>query len=186
MGINDIFYYLFYSSVILIYGIGINRATLLCENPENMFLKFIKMLISVCGTAVITYIIVSKILIKRNLAELFPLVAIFVYSCISIFLEALIRLTAKKNTADFAVSFLITLLAVNESNSLLQCFLICVLSTTAFFVFIPFLYAIRKRIEISYPSRYFKNSSLIFISIGVIIVVLAAYGASWLNPEVFN
>lgn len=184
--ISDFFYYLFYSSIVIVYGIGINRATILCENPKDMFLKFMKMLVSVCGTAVITYTIVSKLLIKHNLAELFPVIAIFLYSCISVFIEAIIRLTAKKNTADFAVSFLIILLSVNESSSLLQCFIICILSTISFYVFIPFLYSIRKRIEIAYPSKYFKNSSLLFISIGVIIIVLLSYGASWLNPEVFN
>lgn len=184
--ISDFFYYFFYSSALLIYGIGINRATILCENPDNMVLQFIKMLISVCCTAVITYALVTKILIKCNLAELFPFIAIVLFCCISVFLEAIIRLTAKKNTADFAVSFMIILLAVNESSSLLQCFIICILSTVTFFAVIPFLFAIRKRIEIAYPSRYFKNSSLIFISIGVIMIILAAYGASWLNPGVFR
>ncbi len=184
--ISDFFYYLFYSSAILIYGIGINRATILCENPDNMVLKFLKMLISVCGTSVITYVLVTKILIKCNLAELFPFVAIVLFCCISVFLEAIIRLTAKKNTSDFAVSFLIILLTVNESSSLLQCFIICIFCVVAFFGIIPFLFAIRKRIEISYPSRYFKNSSLIFISLGVLMIILAAYGASWLNPEVFR
>lgn len=184
--ISDFFYYLFYSSAILIYGIGINRATILCETPENMILKFIKMLISVCGTAVITYAVVTKILIKCNMAELFPFIAIVLFCCISVFLEAIIRLTAKNNTSDFAVSFLIILLAVNESSSLLQCFIICIFCTVGFFAIIPFLYAIRKRIEIAYPSRYFKNSSLIFISIAVIMIILAAYSASWLNPEVFR
>lgn len=184
--INNILYYFLFTSAVLIYGIGINRATIICENPKNILIYFIKMIITVCSSSVLTYIFSSKVLIPINIAELFPLVAILIFAIISVFIESIIRLTAKTDASEFSVSFLFLLLSVNESNTILECFIISLICCIAFYAMIPFLYAVKKRIEISYPTLSLKNSSIIFISLTVLIIILLAYNASWLNPEVFN
>lgn len=184
--IHNIFYYFIFTSAVLIYGIGINRATIICENPKNIFIYFFKMIITVCPSSVLTFIFVSKVLIPVNLVEMFPLIAILIFALISIFIEIIIRITAKTDAAELSVSFLFLLLAVNESNTILECFIISLICCAAFYAMIPFLYAVKKRIEISYPTLSLKNSSTIFISLTVLIIILLAYNASWLNPEVFN
>lgn len=184
--IADFFYYALYTSAVLIYGIGINRATIISEKPENYALLFVKMLITVISSAVLTYIIDLYLLIPVHLTELFPFVSVLIFSGVSVFIESIIRITSKTNAAELAVSLLTVILAVNESISLEQCVIISCFCTLSFYIFVPFLYAIQKRIEITRPATDFRNSSLLIISIALIILSLVAWNVSWLNPGVFQ
>jgi len=184
--ISNLFYYILYTSAVLIYGIGINRATVVCEKPEHIVLFAVKMLISVCSASVLTYLLIVNLFVPVHLAEIYPFIAVLIFSAISVFIESLVRITAKTSTAEFALSLLSVLISVNESTSVIECLLISCFCTLSFYLFIPFLYAIQKRIEISRPSTDFRNSSLIIISISIVIIALVAWNVSWLNPEVFQ
>jgi electron transport complex protein RnfA len=184
--ISDILYYLIYTSAVLIYGIGTNRATVVCLKPNHIVLYFVKMIITVsCSTALI-YLLTKSLLIPISIAELYPFIAVLVFSAVSVFIESLIRITSKITAAEFGVSLLCVLLAVNESTSLVQSVLIACLCTVSFYLFVPVIYSIRKRIEIGRPASDFENSSLILISVAIIMIVLVVWNVSWLNPGVFQ
>jgi len=184
--ISSFFYYVLYSSAILVYGIGINKANMLTETTSTVLIEGLKMILSVVGTATLTYLISYSLLLPVNLMELYPFVAVLIFAFISIIIESFVRITAKKNTAGYGVSVLCVLLAVSESTSLSECVLISCFCVFSFYLLVPFLYAIRKRIEVSRPMEEFENSSLIYISIAIIMIILLAWNVSWLNPGVFN
>src|SRR5574344_2025545 len=99
--IADFFYYTLYTSAVLIYGIGINRATIISEKTEDFLLFFIKMLLTVISSVVLTYIIDLYLLIPAHLTELFPFISVLVFSAISVFIESIIRITSKTSAAEF-------------------------------------------------------------------------------------
>ena len=111
--IYTIIYYAFFSSAVLFYGIGLNRSTLIPSSSEVLGTLF-KMLASILATTVLSWLFIQNILIPLGLAELYPLVSLLIFLGITIFFETLIRITAKTVTAEFHISYLIVLLALNE------------------------------------------------------------------------
>lgn len=179
--LHNFAYYLIYASALLIYGIGINRSVLLSSSPRHMLRGCLKMLLSVSASSSLTYLIVMNLLHPVRLTELYPFVAVLVYAVISIFIESVIRITSKKSATEYTVSVLAILLGVNESISLLDCVVnscFCVLSC---FMFLPVLYAVRKRTEVFRPKEDKKTDFLLLLSIAVIMIILLVWNVSWLN-----
>ena len=184
--LSDFFFYCFYASAVFLYGIGLNRAVLLSKKPKYLFWDCVKMLIATTSSVSLSYLVVQNSLCKVNLAELYPFVAVLIFCAISVFIEAIVRIAAKISMAEYTVSVLSILLSLNECTSLAQCVLKTCFCVLAFYICIPFLFALRKRIELSHPSKSFKNLSLLFISIAVLFLLLLTVNVSWLNPQIFN
>lgn len=184
--ISDIMYYFMYTSAVLIYGIGINRTTVVCQKPENILLYFVKMLITVSTSTALVFLLTKSLLVPVGICELYPFITVLVFSAISVFIESLIRITSKTTAAEFAVSLLCVLLAVNEGSSIGQSVIISCICTVSFYFFVPILYSIRKRIEIAHPAGDFENASLIMISVAIVMLALIVWNISWLNPGVLK
>ena len=184
--ISTLCHYFIYSSIILVYGIGINKATVLSEKPENIFIEGIKMLLSVVSSASLAYLVDLYLLLPVGLNDIYPFAAVLIYSIISVIIESFVRITARRNAAGFGVSVLCILLSVSESTTLSECVLIACYCVLSFYILVPILYAIRKRIEISRPLEELENSSLLYISISIIMLILVAWNVSWLNPGVLK
>ncbi len=174
-------YYLFFGSALFVYGIGINRSVLVSREPERLALDAVKLFLSVTGTALLTYLITVRLLVPVRIGEVYPFVAVLIFAVISVFIESIVRITINSSLAEYTVSILCILLAVNESSSLLECLLNSVLCIASYYLSIPVLFAMRKRIELSNPSDDFQNMSLLFFSIAVILVIFLSWNVSWLN-----
>lgn len=159
------------------YGIGMNRTLPLSRHPRRIISNFLKMLVTITISSVLTYLITDYILIPSKLAELYPFVAVIIFSILSIFIESVVRVATKKSTTEYAVSILAILLSVNESCSVLDCFIIAILCELSFFIFFFILYAVRKRIE--------KKPFLVIISISVILLILLSWNVSWIHKGGF-
>ena len=184
--ISNTLYYLVYTSAILIYGVGLNRLTLICQHPYHVGLNCIKMLITVSSTSVLTYLFTKRLLTPYSLTELYPFIAVIIFTFISVFIESIIRITTGINSSEFCLSMLFILLSVNECVNLLECLLNSVVCVCAFYISIPFLYCVRKRIEVSRSVKDFENSSLLFISVAIFMILLLSWNVSWLNGGVFH
>ena len=179
------FYYIFFSSAVILYGVGLNSATIICDSIHELFLPVIKILVNVLSTSVLSWLILKYFLIPLNLAELYPFAALLVFFIISIFIETLVRITTKKSTSDFSLSFLIILLALNESLNIVDVVLITCCSSVSFLILIPLLYSIKKRIDIAGTLQIHGNKkSLVLVSIAIIVTVLAVGNVSWLNQRI--
>ena len=88
-------YYLLFSSAILIYAIGLNRATIVTHIMQIFPLIF-KSLVATISSSVLSWLFIQYILIPLNLIELYPLVALLIFTVISIFLETIIRIISGK------------------------------------------------------------------------------------------
>lgn len=149
-------YYLLFSSSVLIYGIGFNTAIILCDSISAQKLQFLKTILTLLVTTVATSAICTSFIVPLKLAPLYPLVCIVIFLGISIFFETMIRITTAKTTSNFSFSFLIILLALNESVNLLEAVLIC-LSSLLSFILVMLLTHIIKR-----NSTYARDTSVNF------------------------
>ena len=184
--VSNLLYYVLYASAVVVYGIGLERESSLSRTPRYLVLDGLKMLITVSATSTLSYLVISRLLVPHGLAELFPFICVLVFAMISVFVESIIRITARISMAEYTVSILCVLLGVNESVSLAECVLNSIFCVAAFFAFLPVLYAVRKRTELSHPMEDFQNLSLLFLSFAIVLVILLTWNVSWLNPGVFQ
>lgn len=178
-------YYIFFASAVFFYGIGLNDATIVCDSVHEIFMQLFKMLVSIVSTTLLCFLVETKLLIPLGLMEFIPLVALLFYYVISILLEALIRITSKKNTAEFNISYLIILLALYESSNIIDATVVSVASFISFAIILPVLYSIKKRIDIVGNVELHGNKrSLVLVSLAILATVLAVCNVSWLTPGV--
>ncbi len=171
VAVLEIFYYLFFTSVVFVYGIGINRAFTISEHPRKLFNGALKMFISISSSTAISYMVASKVLLPVHLTEVYPFVAVLVFSTISIFIESVVRITTKKSAAEYTVAILSVLLGIGEGSTGLEAVMIYCSCVFSFLISIFVLYVIRK--------RFSNKAALVLISISIILLALHFVNVSW-------
>lgn len=183
---SKFFYYIFYSSAVMVYGIGLSKSTFESRSLENMRARYIKALVVITSTTILTWLFTKGVLVPVNCAELYPLFCIFIFIILSIFSETLLRLTSQISTSDFSVSLLCILLAVNESMTVVDTVVISACSLSAFFLYTGVVQAIRKRVRLASPGREIEGRGLLLMGIAVLLLAMLAWDVTWLNPGVLQ
>lgn len=179
--VNTFLYYTLFASVVLIYGIGLNKVVESGISKFYSIICYVKISLSIMASAVLTWLIVNFILVPLNLVELYPLISLLVFICINTFLEALVRLTTGLTTTEFIVSFLIILLSISESTSIINTILICFSSYVALLITIPFSITFKKRVCSNGNFLDEKYFSLFFIFLAVLILLITTWDIGWLS-----
>ncbi len=179
-------YYALFSSVVLIYGIGLNKIAEIgiVKFKETIF--YVKCAIAIISSAVISWLITCYLLVPLKITELYPLICFIVYATISTFLGGIIRLTTGRTTSEFAISYLIILLSIAESSSLLFTLFISLCSLLSMLIIIPFSLTFRRRLCSNGRLLDEKYYSLYFLFLAVFILLLSVWDIVWLNPEVLK
>lgn len=179
-------YYVLFSSVVLIYGIGLNKIAEIgiVKFKETIF--YVKCAIAIISSAVISWLITYYLLVPLKITELYPLICFIVYATISTFLGGIIRLTTGRTTSEFAISYLIILLSIAESSSLLFTLFISLCSLLSMLIIIPFSLTFRRRLCSNGRLLDEKYYSLYFLFLAVFILLLSVWDIVWLNPEVLK
>lgn len=185
--IYTFFFYTLFSSALLLYGVGLNSATIVCDSLRDLVLPLIKIVSSVFGSAVLTWLIIKHILVSLHLVSLYPLIAILIFFTLSVFLEVLIRITTGTITSEYNFSFLITLLALNESSSITELLMIAASCLLSFILVLPLFYSLKNRIDLIGNNQVHGNRKcLLLISIAMIIIAISFGNVSWLNSGVLK
>jgi len=184
--LDTFLYYTFFASAILIYGIGINRIAEVGIIKYPSFIFVIKIVISIIASSVLSWLVTSRLLVPLNLVELYPIIVFLILLVINTFVEGIVRLTSNTVTTEFVVSYLVTLISIGESTSLLQSIVICFSVLCSFVILIPFIISFRFRLTRNGKSISEKYYSIFFIFIGVIILMISIFDISWLNFGVFE
>lgn len=179
-------YYSLFSSVVLIYGIGLNKIAEIgiVKFKETIF--YVKCAIAIVSSSIISWLITYYLLVPLTITELYPLVCFIVYATISTFLSGIVRLTTGRSTTEFAISYLVILLSIAESSSLLFTLFISLCSLLSMLIIIPFSLTFRRRVCSNGRLLDEKYYSLYFLFLSVLILLLSVWDIVWLNPEVIK
>ena len=179
-------YYTLFSSVVLIYGIGLSKIAEIgiVKFKETIF--YVKCAIAILSSATISWLITNYLLVPLKITELYPLVCFIVYASVSTFLGGIVRLTTDRTTSEFAVSYLVILLSIAESSSLLYTLFISLCSLLSMLIIIPFSLTFRRRVCSNGRLLDEKYYSLYFFFLAVLILILSVWDIVWLNPEVIK
>lgn len=184
--LNAFLYYTLFASAILIYGVGLNRIADISLNSLNDVTFLLKAIISIFSTSILSWVVTYYILQPIKLVELCPLVIFVIYVCVNTFLEALIRITTGKSSVEFVVTYLIILLSVVESYSVLNTIIICVSCMLAFVILIPFCITFKARITMNGQSIDKKYYSIFFIFLSMLILVVSVWDIIWFSAGVIR
>ena len=179
--LSSFFYYAFYASAVLIYGVGFERSISLSQEKRGARLKAVKMFICVSSSSALSYLFVSGFLVPVDLGELYPFVAFLIFVSISLFVEAIIRITTKTNASEFSVALLSVFLGLSESSSIAECVFASCVSSLSFFVMIPLLRAISLRLSENSPVKENSVGYQLFATAAILMLVTLCWNVSWLS-----
>ncbi|MBQ9238307.1 MAG: hypothetical protein IJ191_03205, partial [Treponema sp.] len=111
--INAFFYYVFFASAVLSYGIGIHHTIVSRTlSYKRVAVLVTKLFFSIEGTTVLSWLLIEQVLLPLNLAEFYPLIALMLFIAASAFMEIIIRITIRRRMAEYAVPYAIVLLVL--------------------------------------------------------------------------
>lgn len=181
--ISLFFYYIFFSSAVLYYGIALNRITISINWSLNtVLLQLTKMFFSIVPTTIVIFLISNTVLVRVRLVTLMPFIALMFFIAIASFIEMIIRITLQKRIAEFSVSYLIILLTLYESTSVADACLIPICAILSFAISIGLLHVVTA--NTMRPEKYNDYSpkkSLAIFSLAIIIIATLAFEVSWFN-----
>ena len=183
--ISTFLYYICFASIVLIYGIGLNKTSEIEDFLNKRILYVIKIIVSIFISSVLSWIVTSTILEPLHLSEIYPIICFLIFICINIFMESLIRLTSKSSTTEFIFSYLTVVLSVSESSSILFTLVICASCILSFALLMPFIIFYKKKISrfnLTYDVYYCR----LLLFLAVLIFIISAWDVSWLNPGVLK
>lgn len=179
-------YYTIFASAVLLYGIGLNKVAEIGTVKFKQIIFYVKCGISILSTAVISWLMIHYLLVPLKITELYPLICFIVYVCISSFFSAIINLTTGQTTTEFSISYLIVLLSIGESSSLLFTIVICLSCICSLSAIIPFSLTFKRRVCSN--GRVLDESyySIYFIFLAILILLLSSGDINWMNPGVIE
>ncbi len=185
MTLSLLFYYLFCSSAVFIYGIGLKQSMMRSNSLHYFCTASIKTLLTIVISLPVVWA-VSMFFVKRGFAEVFPIILVFVVLFVSKIIDGITSLLKGTVSAGVLLPCAIMFLAINESMNLIEAFSIALGTYLSVFLLMPLLYAIRKRLLNSMPPRDFKYYAVAFFSAAMLFFAFFAYHCSWFNQEAFR
>lgn len=161
--ISTILHYVIFCSSVLICGVGLCRSVTGNGTSPIMVGKCaIVVFCSVC----LSYVIVRYLLVPAQLISLMPLVVLLVYIVCSVFVEALVRITAEISTAEFSIGYLTVLLTLFESRNITDAMVISFSCLSGYVLSLFVVNAMRKRSST-------KEGALFSVLVGLSAVLLS-------------
>lgn len=111
---NNFFYYLLFSSAILFYGIGLGRIVTIHDNYKSLLFAFLRTLIIVELTSIVAGFFTRTVLSRLNLFDFFPFFTLIIFLFFTALTNYVIYKAVKDFSFDFSITFLFSLLAVQE------------------------------------------------------------------------
>lgn len=183
--VSTFLYYVFFASTALIYGIGLNRVADIEYYNDKKMIYFVKIVISIFISSIVSDFLVAKLLVPLELVEIYPVICLLVFGIFNTMLEGIFRICTGFSFTEFILSFIIVILSVSESHSIINTIIISGSCLVSIAFVIPVVCAFRKRI-LDNDKNQEKYLSRFFFLIAILILILSVFDITWLNPEVIQ
>lgn len=186
MILETILYYVFYASIVLVYGIGITKVAEvgISQNLEIAF--YIKGILTIIISSTISWFVTQNLLIPLKLLELAPLVIYLIFICVNSLLQTVIMIITGKNNTEFTVYYMIILLSIIESSSIFNTLLIILSCVLSLLLLTPLCYAFKTRLIANGHTLNEKYYSIFFLFLALLILITSTADIFWLNSGVLK
>ncbi|WP_294429958.1 hypothetical protein [uncultured Treponema sp.] len=179
--IDLIVYYLFSSSAVLFYGIGINKSISHKEIFSASSLTCFKSLFSASSTTAVSYLLMNWLLIPLQLTELAPFIATLVFILFSTLTEIFIGIGVKQSPVEFSIPLLSVILALNEGSSIGFAVVISCICIFSFYLMLIISHCVRERIYFYIGEEDLKMYCVLLVCLAVVVVAICGFNVSWFN-----
>ena len=179
-------FYTLFCSAVLIYGVGINKIADFQNGAKQNITFFTKIVLSIFITTIISWGVISTVLVPLKLIELYPVVSLLIFVCINVFLEVIVRITIGRETSEFVVSYMIVIIALSESSTLINTILICISCFLSFILLWPFVTTFKNKLKSNGQRISETYYSFFFFFLAILILIISVFDVSWLNSGVIQ
>ena len=179
--ISTIIYYIAASSAILFYGIGIGRTIAMKDDMSLLFLSCLKSLSTSAAAVAVSYLVCYWLLVRVDLSELYPFLTALIFMFFSILIEIFIGIGIKKSPAEFSITLLSSILAMNEGVSIAHAVVIVCSCVVSFYLLILIFHSIRDRVGFYTNPAGVKIYPVLLFSLGASILAIFGWNVSWFN-----
>lgn len=173
--------YSFYSSAVLLYGVGLKESILYSGKIKNVLKQSAMAVVVSMLSVLIIYPIMHFWMFPYGFAELYPVLCVFVVAAIGKTIETLINADSSHVSFECILPLCIVILALDEGGSFLSAFAITVSACFSFCIITLILYALRKRLHFATHAKHIEGLPILYISIGILVLILYAWNISWWN-----
>lgn len=170
------FFYIFVSPFMFIYGIGLERLSILSGNNLKHVHFYLRNFIFVFLSSTTSYFFFYLCVKPLQITFIFPLILVailFFFERVVIYLyEGFVDATPQIAEHEKLFTFGTVILALYESTSYIEVLLVITISFLFMFFFHGMLKAIRKRIDVFNIENKWKNLPLLLISFGIVTSAL--------------
>lgn len=183
---QTILFYLVSSSVLLIYGIGLEK-TFIDSRPNKTFKYDILILfLEIIITVLILRIPLASVLVPKGLRFLVPFTVILCCALVDGLTSLIFSSVRTHGSGERFYYFGVVFLSLSESSNLLEALIIATISVLSLVLCTLILRAIRSRISHSNVRADLRDAPLVLISMGLLFLVLHVTDVSWWLTEAFQ
>ncbi len=182
--LNIFLFYILFCSAVLVYGVGTLQSAESSLSRKKILLPAVKAFICVIATVTLTFLLNSLLLSSLGLTEIYPLAALLIFIAFGTFFEIILEITAKKSAAEFAVSYLTVLLALNEGSSLIESIAVSAGCLLSYYLLVPVLFSFIRKMGEAKNTDSFKQKTSVFLCMMILMFALYALNISWINVSV--
>jgi Na+-translocating ferredoxin:NAD+ oxidoreductase RnfA subunit len=177
--INTFFLYGFACSIILVYGIGLEKSFFGSRPGISFMSRFPIIILEILLSVPSLWFIQQTMLIPAGMYYLVPMTVVLMCGLIHLLVLLLFPLLRTDDSGERLFTFGLSYLAVAEGLSFTDAMIAAGSGLTALFILSSLLFAIRSRIAPERVHPDLRGSPLILISLGLLSVILYASDISW-------
>ncbi len=167
-----ILFYIISSSIIFVYGIGLERLYIFSKNPKGKFIFLLKNFILQIIAITILWFFNEFVLAKINTSFLLPIfITLVLFLLNEIFKLVFPKLSVSKDQG-FVFYYAPIFLALFIASSYIETLAIIITANFGFLIFSCILNFIKQKTDEGNANKYWKQSPLLLISMGLILTAL--------------
>ncbi len=175
-----IFYYLIFSSVVLYYGVGLDKILTAKKDASCWLKSLFKSLVTTAATTALTFCLDNFVFSRLGISEIYPYFMALFFITVSYGLHRLIKTSFFDIAEDYMIPFTIVLISIKEGFTFFSTLLICVCGVFSFYIFMLLAFSIRNRFSFYQKDSGVKSFYILVMSLAVIFIALYGFNASWL------
>ena len=178
--------YLFASSVVYVFGIGLKHILLDSGSMKNFCTEAVYITLCVIFSAMSVWGITTLVLVPYELEELYPLFAVIFVLLFNSIINTFFKILSFKPVREILLCLIIVILAVNESVVLIDVLIISLTAVFSMLIGIPVIFVIKQRLQRSAIPQSFKTVSVVFFSAAFIFFIVYSWQVAWFYKGVLK
>ncbi|UTY28263.1 hypothetical protein [Treponema putidum] len=164
-----IIFYTFVSSIVFVYGIGLDCLYVYLESPKKIYLFFIKNIISLYISVSLIWALCHYVLNTLGLHFLLPILAVSFLEFLNLLVKLVYPKFSVSKPEEKIFSWGLVFFCLYQASTYQEGLALIVAGFLSLFVFLFILNAIKQKVESNEFFSEWKKASLFLISMGLMI-----------------